>query len=178
MSLVLLRKGPEVTILGRIEPRLPRFDVPVSEALWTVYLPDGKKYVVSGDRFKPVVQTAPLLAAATTAPSFGFLAPSAPQRADNAKLDEENVRQVESKVAAQSEAAAVGGEYGGIASDAAARAQVEQEARVAQQLRQKAGSRKGSLPVHIAIPGGVGALPRVTVSRMLLVGRDDIKTNS
>ncbi len=33
--------------------------------------------------------------------------------------------------------------------------------------------RKGSLPVHIAIPGGVGALPRVTVSRMLLVGRDD-----
>ena len=80
---------------------------------------------------------------------------------------------MESQVAAQSEAAAAGGEYGGIASAAAARAQVEQEARVAQQLRQKAGSRKGSLPVHIAIPGGVGALPRVTVSRMLLVGRDD-----
>ncbi|HYS04634.1 MAG TPA: hypothetical protein VEW47_05515 [Candidatus Dormibacteraeota bacterium] len=173
VSLVLLRKGPEVTMLGRIEPRLPRFDVPVSEALWTVYLPDGRKYVVTGDRFKPVVQTAPLLAAAKPAPSFGFLARSAPQRADNMKLDEESMRQVESKVAAQSEAAAAGGEYGGIASDAAARAQVEQEARVAQQLRQKAGSRKGSLPVHIAIPGGVGALPRVTVSRMLLVGRDD-----
>ncbi len=173
VSLVLLRKGPEVTILGRIEPRLPRFDVPVSEALWTVYLPDGKRYVVSGDRFKPVVQTAPLVAVVGPAPSFGFSALSAPQRAENAKLDEEATRQVESKVGMPAGEAAAGGVYGGSASDAAARAQAEQEARVAQQLRQKTGVRKGSLPVHIAIPGGVGALPRVTVSRMLLVGRDD-----
>jgi hypothetical protein len=171
VSLVLLRKGPEVTILGRIEPRLPRFDVPVSEALWTVYLPDGKRYVVSGDRFKPVVQTAPLVAVAGPATS-GFLGRGAPQRMEKANLNEENMRQVESKVVAQAEEA-VGGLYGGSASDSAARAQVEQEARVAQQLKQKTGARKGALPVHIAIPGGVGALPRVTVSRMLLVGRDD-----
>jgi hypothetical protein len=51
-----------------------------------------------------------------------------------------------------------------------AEAQIRQEEAIVQQMKQKAATRKGALPVRIAIPGGVSRLPRVTVSRMLIVG--------
>lgn len=59
ISLVLLRRGPEVHPFGRIDPYLPSFDVPVSEALWTVYLPPGMRYSPRENGFRPVVVTAP-----------------------------------------------------------------------------------------------------------------------
>jgi len=117
------------------------------------------------------VQTASLVASVDRFGSPVASARGSLQRADGGQMDEEISRQVESKSVARAEESAEG--YGRAVSDAAARAQSEQEARVAQQLRQKTGARKGSLPVHIAIPGGVASLPRVTVSRMLLIGRDD-----
>jgi hypothetical protein len=125
----------------------------VSEALWTVYLPDGRRYVVSGGRFRPVVQTAPLVATGGRMDRFA----AAPEP---------------SQPSVQAEEGAEGAMYKS-ASRLAANAQIDQEARVAQQLRQKVAGRKGALPVSIAIPGGVASLPRVTVGRMLIVGRDD-----
>ncbi len=167
VSLVLLRQGPEVRLLRRIEPRLPRFDVPVSEALWTVYLPEGKRYVVRGGPFRPVVQTSPLLAAAATGSYYGYAAgraaPASPAIVPAAEPVQTEEGALEMKNALLDAST----------SQSVIKAQVDQEARVAQQLKQKTGARKGSLPVHIALPGGVAALPRVTVSRMLLVGRDD-----
>jgi hypothetical protein len=145
VSLVLLRKGPPVRLLRSIEPRLPGFDIPVSEALWTVYLPDGRRYVVTGGRFRPVIQTAPLVAV-------------------GGRMDRLAAVPEPSQPSVVAEEGAEGMLY---------KAQIDQEARVAQQLRQKAAGRKGSLPVSIAIPGGVASLPRVTVGRMLIVGRDD-----
>ena len=46
VSLVLLRRGDEVQSLGTVRPSLPGFDVPISEAMWTVYLPRDARYRV------------------------------------------------------------------------------------------------------------------------------------
>ena len=56
---MLLRQGPRVRTFGRLKPYLPSFDIPVSEALWTVYLPAGKKYSAGRGEFSPVVVTDP-----------------------------------------------------------------------------------------------------------------------
>ncbi len=60
--------------------------------------------------------------------------------------------------------------YADAVSEETAESQVRQEADIRQQMMQKGSARKGALPVRIAIPGGVGRLPQVTVSRMLIVG--------
>jgi hypothetical protein len=150
ISLVLLRRGSDVRSFGRVEPYLPTFDVPVSEALWTVYLPPGMKYVPRENGFRPVLITAPLVAGGG---GLGMLAGAAGK-----------------SVAAPEEAAAA---YADAVSEDTARLQAEQEAQVAGQMRQKGPGRKGSLPVRIAIPGGIHQLPRVTMSRMLIVGDEE-----
>jgi hypothetical protein len=60
--------------------------------------------------------------------------------------------------------------YGDAVSPSMAKAQVDQEERIAGQLKQKAPVRRGALPVRIAIPGGIQQLPKVTMTRMLIVG--------
>ncbi len=145
ISIVLLRKGPAARTFGRLEPYLPSFDVPVSEALWTVYLPADKKYVAGGGEFRPVVVTDPLMPGRSGGRSVRMLSDQSP----TAPLDQV---------------------YSDATSEVLAEGQIRQEEAVAQQFKQKAASRKGALPVRIAIPGGVNQLPRVTVSRMLIVG--------
>ncbi len=145
ISLVLLRKGSPVRSFGQLTPYLPSFDVPVSEALWTVYLPEGRKYVTRGDDFRPVVVTDPLMPRRGVA--LGQLG------------------RVARKVAAPEASV-----YADAVSEETAESQVRQEADIRQQMMQKGSARKGALPVRIAIPGGVGRLPQVTVSRMLIVG--------
>jgi hypothetical protein len=149
ISLVLLRKGPRVRTFGLLEPYLPSFDVPVSEALWTVYLPAGNRYVTGEGEFRPVMVSDPLMPGRRSfgTPVGGLAAPS------DAIVQLEQV-------------------YADTVSEEAAKAQVRQEESVVQQLAQKGAGRKGSLPVRIAIPGGVNRLPRVTVSRMLIVGEE------
>ena len=145
ISLVLLRQGSPVRSFGLLRPYLPSFDVPVSEALWTVYLPEGNKYTAGGDEFRPVVETAPLI------PGRG--------RSHRAALG-----------MAKGPMSAPVDSYADAVSEEVAQSQVRQEADIRQQLMQKGSARKGALPVRIAIPGGVGRLPQVTVSRMLIVG--------
>lgn len=60
--------------------------------------------------------------------------------------------------------------YGDAVSKSTARGQIDQESRIAGQMKQKASVRRGALPVRIAIPGGIQQLPRVTMTRMLIVG--------
>ena len=145
ISIVLLRKGPAVPTFGRLEPYLPSFDVPVSEALWTVYLPADKKYrAIKGD-FRPVVVTDPLMPWGGRGVSVGVMS-KLPQSSSIARV------------------------YSDATSEVLAEGQIRQEEAVVHQLKQKSASRKGALPVRIAIPGGVNQLPRVTVSRMLIVG--------
>jgi len=145
ISIVLLRKGPAMRTFGRLEPYLPSFDVPISEALWTVYLPADKKYLAGGGEFRPVVVTDPLMPGRRGG-SSGGLSYALPSDAPLAKV------------------------YSDATSEVLAEAQIRQEEAVVQQMKQKAATRKGALPVRIAIPGGVSRLPRVTVSRMLIVG--------
>ncbi len=189
VSLVLLRKGKPVGLFRRIEPRLPRFDIPVSEALWTVYLPEGNRYVVSGGPFHSVVETAPLLRGEAQARGglLGFRGGGGemmPARKAGSLAIAEDAASVPSNAPASPAASEMAdalapmeeksqNAYGKAVSGQTAQQQMEQEGRVEQQLRQKAAVRKGSLPVHIAIPGGVARLPRVTVSRMLIVGQED-----
>ena len=154
ISLVLLRRGAKVRSFGRVDPYLPTFDVPVSEALWTVYLPPGMKYVPKQNGFRPVLVSAPLVLGGVG--SFR-LAPGAPNKVMSGPVDLE-------------EAAAA---YADAVSESTARAQADQEARIMSQMKQKGPSRKGALPVRIAIPGGIHQLPRVTMTRMLIVGDED-----
>jgi hypothetical protein len=145
ISLVLLRQGPELRTFGKLRPYLPSFDVPVSEALWTVYLPEGKRYRIGDGDFRPVVVSDPLLPRRAS----GVLAPSTTIGSTRAELELS---------------------YGDAVSEDAAASQLAQEESVRQQLARKGSSRRGTLPVRIAIPGGVTRLPRITVSRVLIVG--------
>jgi len=145
ISIVLLRRGPAVRAFGRLEPYLPSFDIPVSEALWTVYLPADKKYRTGRGEFRPVVVTDPLMPWRTRGVSVGAM----------------------SRALGSSSLAPI---YSDATSELLAEGQIRQEEAVVQRLKQKSASRKGALPVRIAIPGGVNQLPRVTVSRMLIVG--------
>jgi hypothetical protein len=142
-SLVLLRQGPALGSFGQVEPYLPSFDIPVSEALWTVYLPRDRRYTVGTGPFRQVQATAPLL------PAMGK--PSAPA----------------------SGVAALG--YADAVSKQVAESQMQQEADVAQELKQqrRRAYSKGALPVRIGLPGGIQQLPRITVSRMLIVVGED-----
>ncbi len=151
ISLVLLRKSGEVRSFGTIEPYLPTFDVPVSEALWTVYLPPGRRYVAKSERFRPVVETAPLVGRGGTG-GLGLLG---------------------AKVRSAANAVEESARYADAASEPTASAQKEQEARVADQLKRQSSARRGALPVRIPIPGGLGQLPHITMSRMLIVGEED-----
>jgi len=52
--------------------------------------------------------------------------------------------------------------------------QQKQEESIRRQMaRRKGASRKGALPVRIAIPEGVFRMPRISVTRMFMVGGDD-----
>jgi len=147
ISIVLLRRGPAVRSFGRLEPYLPTFDIPVSEALWTVYLPADRKYRAGGGEFRPVVVTDPLMPWKGRGVSDGL-------------------------VFGVAKSAPLARVYSDATSEVLAEGQVRQEEAIVQQLKQKSASRKGALPVRIAIPGGVNQLPRVTVSRMLIVGNE------
>jgi hypothetical protein len=144
ISLVLLRRGGAVPTLGTVRPSLPGLDVPVSEAMWTLYLPPGPRYRPIAGEFRVLNVTAPLS-------GIGRLGIDRPAPASGALTDS-----VE-----------------GYVSKEIAEEQVSQQQRITQQLKARQGAgRRGSLPVRIGLPGGVESLPRVTVSRILIVDDD------
>ncbi len=139
ISLVLLRRGRRIGSLSGVAPYLPSFDIPVSEALWSLYLPPDKLYSVSDEAFSVVANTA---AVRRGRPVGGRLAPRGP----------------------------VSYETEGAVSKDTYEAQDKQEAKITQQLRARPGaSRKGALPVRIALPGGISSMAKVSVARILMV---------
>jgi hypothetical protein len=140
ISLVLLRRGAELPGLGTLRPSLPGLDVPVSEAMWTLYLPPGSRYRAIEDGFRVLGITAPLFGG-------GF------RTGGLATLMEREIGDVSSYV-----------------SDELARKQKAQEDQIQQQVTaRQSASRRGSLPVRIGLPGGVTSLPAVAVARILIV---------
>jgi hypothetical protein len=138
ISLVLLRRGQRIGGLSSLVPYLPSFDIPVSEAFWSLYLPPDKLYSVSDEAFFVVANTA----AVRRGLEVGYrLAPMGP------------VSETEGAVSADTYAA-----------------QKEQEAQITRQLKARQGaSRKGALPVRIALPGGISSMAKVSVARILMV---------
>ncbi len=151
ISLVLLVKGDSFPLAGRVNPSLPRFDVPVSEAMWTLYLPEDRLYQASEENFKVTVQTARA--------AFGRQDTGGMYFADKLPMSAPSM-------APQEEVPYVSKETLGY--------QQKQEMEVRQKVKARKGaSRKGSLPVRISLPGGVNQLPKITVARILMVGDDD-----
>ncbi len=144
ISLVLLRRGEEVPSLGTVRPALPGLDVPVSEALWTLYLPPNARYRPVTDEFRVLRVSAPLSGRGVGAGGGLFLGARAP---------------LESAADYVSE--------GTVAKQEAQREQLSQQLKARQ-----SASRRGSLPVRIGLPGGVASLPQVLAARILLVDEE------
>ena len=144
ISLVLLRRGEEVPKLGTVRPALPGLDVPVSEALWTLYLPPDARYRPVTDAFRVLQVSAPLSARGVGA--GGLLAPG-----DRAPLES-------------------GADY--VSKETVAKQEVQREQLTQQLKARQSASRRGSLPVRIGLPGGVTSLPQVSVARILLVDEE------
>ncbi len=145
VSLVLLRRGDEVPRLGTVRPSLPGLDVPISEAMWTVYLPPDARYRPVTDAFRVLHVSAPF-GGGDRAGGVGFFEPlmSAPT---------ESVSDYVSK-------------------ETAAKQEAQRE-QITQQLKaRQSASRRGSLPVRIGLPGGVNSMPQVSVARILIVDSD------
>jgi hypothetical protein len=124
-----------------LRPALPRFDVPVSETLWTLHLPPGRVYRVQDEEFSVVEETSALRPKQRAPSVLGSL--------DMASRSSDYVSQ--ETVAEQR----------------------KQASRIQQQLKTRQGaSRKGAMPVRIALPGGISSMPRVTVARILMVDQD------
>ncbi len=143
ISIVLLHRGEQTPWWGAVRPSLPGLDVPVSEAAWTVYLPPGSRYRPVPGAFQLLAVTRPLLGRVPRAWSYATLAAeglTAPGAASRYLSDEMAMKQ---------------------------EAQQEQIQKLA--TARQGASRKGSLPVRIRLPGGVTDLPRVLVTRMLIV---------
>jgi hypothetical protein len=144
IALVLLRRGAAVPGLGTVRPSLPGLDVPVSEAMWTLYLPPGSRYRPLAGEFRVLDVSAPFS-------GFGGLGTAQPAPTSVAVMDS----------------------VGDYVSKEVAEEQVAQQQRITQQLKARQGaSRRGSLPVRIGLPGGVDSLPRVMVARILIVDDD------
>jgi hypothetical protein len=144
ISLVLLRRGSAVPGLGTVKPSLPGLDVPVSEAMWTLYLPPDSRYRPIAGEFRVLNVTAPL---------SGFGGIGMDQRAPTPGVTMGSGDAYMSKEITEEQAA--------------------QQQRITQQLKARQGAgRRGSLPVRIGLPGGVGSMPRITVARILIVDDD------
>ena len=138
IALVLLREGEPMPFFGVTSVALPRFDVPVTEALWTVFLPHGSRYGLQRGAFDLVSESAPLVESAVAGNLGVGLGAAAPT---SYRVSEKAVK-----------------------------SQVQQEEAAVQQLKMRqASSRRGALPVRIALPDGVSSLPKITAARILLV---------
>jgi hypothetical protein len=143
LSLVLLRRGEGIPSFGTIRPMLPDLDVPVPEAMWTLYLPDGRRYRPIGDGFRVLGVTAPLVGDGFRGGLSGI-----------------------GRMTAQS----VLDEAADYVSEGLAEKQKAQQDQIVKQMAVRQGaSRRGSLPVRINLPGGVSNLPNLTVARILIV---------
>jgi len=149
ISLVMVRRGPEVKLLRTLAPRLPNLDVPVTETMWTLHLPGGRTYLPRGDGFQLMRSSAsPWPVRSRSLPSFRMVRSAAPME--------------ESMDAA-----------GKVLSEESYAEQNRQVQRIEQQLKQRQGAtRRGALPVRIALPSGLGGLPSVTVGRLLMISGD------
>jgi hypothetical protein len=144
ISLVLLRRGEPMPGLGTTRPSLPGLDVPVSEAMWTLYLPPGPRYRPIAGEFRVLNVTAPLSGFGGLGLDQRLPMPVVPMGSDDAYMSKEIVEE-----------------------------QNAQQQRITQQLKARQGAgRRGSLPVRIRLPGGVASLPQITVARILIVDDD------
>jgi hypothetical protein len=149
ISLVLVRRGAEMPGFGTVRPSLPGFDVPVSEAMWTLYLPPGSRYRATGDGFRVLGVTAPLFGRGVRTGGLSSLMES-----DRGVLDG----------------------AAGYISDELQKKQRAQEEQIQQQVTaRQSASRRGSLPVRISLPGGVTSMPIVAVTRILIVDEDQTR---
>jgi hypothetical protein len=145
ISLVLLRRGRAVPMWGSARPSLPGLDLPVSQALWTVYLPPDRRFRPVEDGFRVVGVTAPLRGRALRGGGFAGLA-----NAPDSSME-------------------------GYVSDRLMKSQVAQEEQLQQQVTARQNvNRRGSLPVRIALPDGVTSMPLIAVARVLMVERGPI----
>lgn len=141
ISLVMLSQGPRVKAFRLTEPALPRFDIPVAEAMWTVYLPAERRYRTLKSSFSVVAETA---------------AVGAPRRRAMNWVD--------------GVAQSTGGYAAAPVSSETVAKQKKQEEQAFTQLKVRQGAvRRGALPVRITLPQGVTALPKVAVARILMV---------
>ncbi len=141
VSLVMLSQGPRVRTFRRTEPALPRFDIPVAEAMWTVYLPANRRYRALSSSFSIITETAAVVRAAHV--GGGWMPGPAKAAEDYAAAPVSSETVVMQK---------------------------KQEEQAFTQLKARQGAvRRGALPVRIALPQGVTALPKVAVARILMV---------
>jgi len=140
LSLVLLNRGPTLRNFRTIEPSLPHFDVPVAEALWTVFLPTDHRYRVLDSSFMVVSETHPL----TEQTHIGTVA-------------------LGSMSATRAYASApVSGEL--------QKMQADKEESIMRQVQNRQNVlRRGALPVRIALPAGVQSLPSIRTAQILMV---------
>ena len=141
VSLVMLSQGPRVRAFRRTAPALPRFDIPVAEAMWTVYLPADRRYRALRSSFSVVSETAAV--GRSRSGGMGWMAGVAQS------VDAYAPAPVSSETVVM---------------------QKKQEEQAFSQLKARQGAvRRGALPVRIALPQGVTALPKVAVARILMV---------
>ncbi len=141
VSLVMLSQGRRVRAFRRTEPALPRFDTPVAEAMWTVYLPANRRYRVLRSSFSVVAETAAVVR--SRGGGVGWMAGVAQSVDDYAAAPVSSETIVKQKM---------------------------QEEQAFKQLKVRQGAvRRGALPVRIALPQGVTTLPKVAVARILMV---------
>ncbi|MCD4751290.1 MAG: hypothetical protein K8R59_18120 [Thermoanaerobaculales bacterium] len=146
VSLVMLHQGPRIRLFRRTEPALPLFDVPVTEAMWTVYLPPDRRYKALRSPFTPVSETAPLI---RSRPGGGWMMGVASSAGDyaSAPVSEETVMK-----------------------------QKKQETDAFVQMKSRQGAmRRGALPVRINLPQGVTSLPKISAARILMVDETPVR---
>jgi len=140
ISLVLLNRGPSLRNFRTANPSLPHFDVPVIEALWTVFLPQQHRYQALDSPFAIVSESHPVVSRSrlgTTVLGAGVASmdyASAPVSGELKKMQ--------------------------AAKEETIMAQVQSRQNVL---------RRGALPVRIALPAGVHSLPSVRTARILMV---------
>ncbi len=140
ISLVLLNRGPALRNFRTVKPSLPHFDVPVIEALWTVFLPADHRYQALDSPFAIVSESHPVTSRSrlgTTVLGAGI-----------ASMDYAS--------------APVSGELKKMQAD-------KEESIMAQVQNRQNVLRRGALPVRIALPAGVHSLPSIRAGRILMV---------
>ncbi len=140
ISLVLLNRGPALRNFRVVKPSLPHFDVPVTEALWTVFLPPQHRYQALNSPFGIVSESHPVTSRTHLQTTLlGTMAKSMDYAA-----------------------APVSGELKKMQAD-------KEESIMAQVQSRQNVLRRGALPVRIALPAGVHSLPSVRAARILMV---------